>query len=135
MHLICVVMGAPSSDVRNSIATKLLNWGFANYELLDISSKQLSPIKVLGGTESFCQIEACSFSTVLEKGSTEKIESTYVLSNTVSAPIAIGDEIGFVEYKVGSKVVGKAPIVSTVNIERIDYWTLFIKILSKFVIK
>ena len=135
MHLICVVMGAPSSDVRNSIATKLLNWGFANYELLDISSKQLSPIKVLGGTESFCQIETCSFSTVLEKGSTEKIESTYVLPNTVSAPIAIGDEIGYVEYKVGSKVVGKAPIVSTVNIERIDYWALFIKILSKFVIK
>ena len=29
MHLICVIMGAPSSDVRNSIATQLLNWGFA----------------------------------------------------------------------------------------------------------
>ena len=33
MHLICVIMGAETRDERNAIATKLLDYGFANYSL------------------------------------------------------------------------------------------------------
>ena len=33
MHLIAVIMGAETKDIRNTEATKLLDWGFANYSL------------------------------------------------------------------------------------------------------
>ena len=73
MHLICVVMGAPSSAVRNNIATELLNWGFSNFELYSNPSEKLNPIKVSGGTEDQCHIYTESFSAVVKKGNASKV--------------------------------------------------------------
>ena len=135
MHLICVIMGAPSSNVRNSIATQLLNWGFANFELYTDSSKSLEPIKVTSGVENKCYVKTSDFSIVVKKGETNKITKTFNVPQKISAPIRNGEEIGTIEYKLNGKILGKSGIVSTQNIEKIDYWRLFVKILSKFLIK
>lgn len=135
MHLICVVMGAPSSDVRNSIATKLLNWGFANYEIYNDPAEDLSPIKVSSGTENKCHISTSGFSIVVKKGDAAKIEKTINLPKTISAPIMCGDEIGFVEYKLNNNIIGKSCVLSSQNVEKLNFYSLFIRILSKFLIK
>ena len=135
MHLICVVMGAPSSDTRNSIATQLLNWGFANYELFTDKSEILSPIKVISGVENKLQVKTSDFSVVVKKGEGAKISKRIQVPNQISAPINNRDEIGYIEYRVNGRLIGKSPIISTQNIEKIDYLTLFVKILSKFLIK
>lgn len=135
MHLICVVMGAPSSDVRNSIATKLLNWGFSNYELYVDTSSPLSSIKVTGGTENECQISKNEFSVILTKGNANKIEQRYDLPSKITAPIKKGEVVGRINYYLNGELIGKSDVVSTVNIAKIDFGTLFIRILSKFLVK
>ncbi len=135
MHLICVVMGAPSSDVRNSIATQLLNWGFANFELYTDQAPSLSPIKVTTGVENRCQITSLNFAAVVKKGETNKIEKRVTLPNKISAPVSKGDTIGNIEYLINNQIIGKSAIVSTQTIEKIDYWGLFVRILSKFLVK
>ncbi len=135
MHLICVVMGAPSSDVRNSIASQLLNWGFANYELYIDKSENLAPIKLTSGTENSCNLKTMEFSLVVPKGDAKKIDKTYRIPSKISAPIQLGDEVGYVEYRLNDKIIGKSSIVSTENVKKIDFMTLFIRILSKFLIK
>ena len=135
MHLICVVMGAPSSDVRNSIATKLLNWGFANYELFTHQATELHPLKVNGGVEGYCRILCNEFSSIVPKGSIASVEKKYVIPDSINAPVNCEDEIGYIEYRIGNELIGKSPIISATSIEKIDYWTLFVKILSKFLIK
>ena len=135
MHLICVVMGAPSSDVRNSIATQLLNWGFANFELFTDQAPSLSPIKVTTGVENRCQITSLNFAVVVKKGETNKIEKRVTLPNKISAPVTKGDTIGNIEYLINNQIIGKSAIVSTQTIEKIDYWGLFVRILSKFLVK
>ena len=135
MHLICVIMGAPSSDVRNSIATKLLNWGFSNFEIYIDPTRILSPIKVSSGVENKCHISTSDFSVVVKKGEATKIQKTINLPKTIGAPITVGDEIGFVEYKLNNQVIGKSYILSLQNIEKIEFESLFIRILSKFLIK
>ena len=135
MHLICVVMGAPSSDVRNSIATSLLNWGFSNFELYENPDIKLNPIKVTSGVENQCSIHALDFSFVVKKGDTKYINTRIILPNTMCAPISVGDEIGAVEYLLNGKIIGKSPIVSDMNISKIEFTELFIRILSKFLIK
>lgn len=135
MHLICVIMGAPSSDVRNSIATKLLNWGFANYEIYNDPEEILSPIKINSGVENKCHINSSGFSVVVKKGDASKISKTVHLPDKISAPIVNGDKVGFIEYRLNNKVIGESSILSSQNIEKIDFYSLFIKILSKFLIK
>ena len=135
MHLICVVMGAPSSDTRNSIATQLLNWGFSNYELYQNKAESLSPIKVTSGKEDFCHIKSEDFSIVVKKGEASKIEKRVKLPDSVPAPTKKGSEIGLIEYYSNGNLIGQSGIISEMNIEKIDYWTLFVRILSKFFIK
>ncbi len=135
MHLICVIMGAPSSDVRNSIATQLLNWGFANYELYSDCAENMSPIRVNYGIENDCHINSSDFSIVVKKGDANKIDKSINLPNKIEAPIYKGNEVGQIEYRINNKIIGKSSILSSENIEKIDFWTLFVRILSKFLIK
>lgn len=135
MHLICVVMGATSSDVRNSIATKLLNWGFANFELYTDYSAELPPIKVTSGVDNKCPIISSDFSIVVKKGEASKIKKLVNVPNKVYAPILKGEQIGYIGYILNNQLLGKSAVVSTFTVEKINYWTLFIRILSKFLIK
>ena len=135
MHLICVVMGAPSSDVRNSIASQLLNYGFANYELFEDHAEPLDPIKINMGVESRCNIQSSDFYCVVPKGAANKMTKQYILPESVNAPISTCDIIGRIEYKLNGKIMGATSIFASNTVPKIDYWTLFSHILSKFLLK
>ena len=135
MHLICVIMGAPTSDVRNKIATKLLDWGFANYELYHSEKEDLSPLRVKGGTEQWCQITAAPFSVVVKKGDAAKIQKKYILDDFIFASVTKGQKVGEIKYTINGTNIGNSDITSSVTINEIDYWSLFIRILSKFLLK
>ncbi|MBR2381347.1 MAG: D-alanyl-D-alanine carboxypeptidase [Clostridia bacterium] len=135
MHLICVIMGANSSAERNSIATQLLNWGFANFELYQNSGENLEPIKVTGGTEDKCHIYTEDFACVVKKGNASKIEKRYEIPDKVNAPLQEFDEIGKILYYHNNEIVGESSVLSCENIEKIDFWGLFVRILSKILLK
>ena len=87
MHLICVVMGAPSSDIRNSIASELLNWGFANFELYEDYINTLKPIKVYSGKERYCNISSQPVAFVISKGQSKNITKSIILPDHINAPV------------------------------------------------
>ena len=135
MHLICVIMGAPSSAERNSIATQLLNWGFANFELYQNPAEKLEPIKVTGGTEDKCHIYTEDFSCVVKKGNASKVEKIYEIPSKVNAPINNSDEIGRITYQYNGEIIGISSVRSSETIEKIDFWGIFVRILSKILLK
>lgn len=135
MHLICVIMGAPSSDIRNKIATKMLDWGFANFELYKNEGEDLSPIRIKSGTEQWCQIMAVPFSVVVKKGDAAKVQKRYILNDFIFANVIKGQKVGSIEYTLNDSIVGTSDILSTVTVNEIDYWNIFVRILSKFLIK
>lgn len=135
MHLICVVMGAPSSAVRNSIATQLLNWGFSNFELYSSPANELEPIKITGGVADRCYVYTNDFNCVLKKGDASKVEKRYEVPSKISAPLKKGDRVGEILYYVNGEIIGKSGVISYENIDKIDFWGLFVRILSKFLIK
>lgn len=135
MHLICVVMGAPSSDIRNSIASKLLNWGFANYELYEDHVDGLNPIKIYSGTERYCNISSQFFACVIPKGQSKNITKSIILPDHINAPIDKNDPIGSIEYYLNQNLLGKSGIISEINITKIDFGALLLRILSKFILK
>lgn len=135
MHLICVVMAAPSRDIRNSIATELLNWGFANFSLYKSEASDVEPIKVVGGVADKCAIRCLEFASVLKKGEASGVKKRYVLPDCISAPVSKGDEIGYIEYLCGTEVIGRSKIVARETVEKISFWQLFERMVSYFVAK
>lgn len=135
MHLICVIMGAPSSDIRNSIATQLLNWGFSNCEIYEDEKQSLSPVKINSGTERYANISSEGFACVVKKGEGKKVKKTIILPNYIDAPVNKTDIIGHIEYHINGNILGKSNIISEIDIDKIQYWDLFERILSKFLIK
>ena len=130
--LICVIMGAESRDVRNAEATKLLDWGFANYALYCMEAQALPPIKVLGGREADCPIAHASFSCVLPKSAISSVQKSVQLPESVNAPISVGDTVGSMELRCGEQVIGTVPIHATASVGRIGLFEIFWRMLAKF---
>ena len=135
MHLICVIMGAETRDERNAIATKLLDYGFANYSLFSAPGQKLEEIKVIGGTEDTCGVSFDEFNVVVGKGEDSKITASLELAEALVAPVKIGDVAGKIVYKCGDKTVGEVNITATENIEKIKYSNILGRILVGMLIK
>ena len=135
MSLVCVIMGSPTRDVRNAEATKLLDWGFANYALYTHTPEELENIKVIGGKSDSIAIKYDAFSYITEKGSLSKTEYKIELPEHISAPVKKGDVVGEIVFTSGGREVGKADIVADGDVEKIDYFGVWWRMLGKFLLK
>ena len=135
MHLICVIMGAETRDERNAMASKLLDYGFANYSCFKAQGQKLDEIKVVGGIEDTCGISFDNFTAVVNKGDENKITSTLELNDNLVAPVKIGDVAGKIVYKKGDITVGEIEIKATENIEKIKFGDVLKRIFTKLSLK
>lgn len=135
MHLICVIMGAETRDSRNAIATKLLDYGFANYALFHAEGKALDEIKVLGGVENTCALAYDSFDSVVKKGEEGKVQCEIELADNIAAPVKKGTEIGKVIYRSGDEVLGEVAIRTTEQIDKISFWGLTLRMVAGIFMK
>ena len=135
MTLIAVVMAAPTRDIRNNIATSLLDYGFANFSLYETPAEALNPVKVVGGVKSICEVKNEGFCAVVDKKSFSNVRSQVEMSEAVKAPVNIGDRVGEVKYFIGDKNIGRSYIVSTQNIECISYLHIILKFIAGMSLK
>lgn len=131
LSLICVIMGAESRDVRNAQATKLLDWGFANYTSYCAEAQVAQEIRVLGGVQSRCPVGFDTFSAVLPKGSISKVEQKIEIDEQAAAPLKIGDTVGRVQYLIDGEVIGEVPVTVKQDVAKIGFWGLWQRLLAK----
>ena len=135
MDLICVIMAADTRDIRNEEAKKLLDWGFANYELFTSPAEPLGNIKITGGVEDTSPLEKEAFSMVVKKGDAKKVEARTSLPESVPAPVKKGSAVGSVGYYIGGEKIGEARVISTREIDKISFWQYFCRILRGYFVK
>lgn len=136
MTLIAVVMASPTRDERNETAKKLLDYGFANWEIAKLGHAQepLEPLKVLGGVQNNVALAYEPTQAVVQKGSSAKITTQITLPENVPAPINVGDEIGRIEYLLGDVVVASVPITAAENVRKISYGGILLRMLRKLML-
>ncbi|MBR5797935.1 MAG: D-alanyl-D-alanine carboxypeptidase [Clostridia bacterium] len=134
LSLICVIMGAESRDVRNAQATKLLDWGFANYASFCAEGQSVGEIRVLGGVQSRCTVGYDTFNAVLPKGSVGKIEQKIEIDEQAAAPIKVGEEVGRVQYLLDGEVIGEVSVVAKQDVAKIGFWGLWQRLLAKILL-
>lgn len=134
LSLICVIMGAESRDIRNAQATKLLDWGFANYAAFQNEGETLAPVRVTGGTASLCSAKHESFCTIVPKGRNGDVQKKICINNNISAPVHMGDCIGTVEYYLDGNLIGSVDITATQDVPKINFWGIWIRLIQKILI-
>ena len=134
MHLIAVVMGAETRDIRNEAAREMLDFGFANYTLYQDPAVALEDVPVYSGTKDFLTVYSSGFSILVSKDNNKKIEKRYEIPSYISAPVNSGDKIGEILYILDGKELGKADITVSEGAERITVIALFFRILKNIVI-
>ena len=131
---ICVVLAAESRDVRNATAAKLLDFGFANYAAFKGEGGS-AEIAVRGGVAPSCGLEYEPFLAAVSKGEQAAIKRELILPESVSAPIQKGDAIGEIVYRVGERELGRVPVVASHGVEKMNFGTLLLRMVARFLLK
>ncbi len=134
LSLIAVVMGSPTRDTRNALATSLLDFGFASYSHYEDTETALAPIKVLGGVNDTVGIVQEPFAETVEKGMDTKVEKRVDIPEVLEAPIAEGQKIGTVTYLLNGEEIGTADVLATEAVGEIDFKTLFPRLFAWFLL-
>ncbi len=129
MHLIAVIMGAPTRDIRNAEAKKLLDYGFSGYALYRAEAPALEPMAVTGGREETVPLTVRDFSALLSKGEEKRVEVRYDLPERLAAPIAAGDTVGKAEYLVDGRLIGAAEIVAAESVPAVSFFDILCRLL------
>lgn len=136
MDLIAVIMAAPDTKTRFSEASKLLNYGFANYSIYtdDNTDTVIAPVKVTKGILDSVQGKTGNkFSYLCIKGKTpENIRKEVILYEEVPAPVAVNDKIGEIIYYYDNDKIGSIDILASEAINKAGYKDYFIKLLKRY---
>ena len=130
MSLICVVMGAKTRDIRNSIATRLLDYGFNNYRVFNADSERIEDIPILSGEKASFAAEYPAVSIVVPK-ETGKIRAGISVLENIKAPIKKGDIVGLVSYTDGKEEICQVDIIAVESVGKSSFWGIFKLFLEK----
>lgn len=134
MHLIAVIMGAETRDIRNAEAAKLLDWGFANYSLYKYDKRSFGEIKLLGSSRTTLECKTDGISFVVPKGASEKVEAVTELPESIKAPVLADEVIGRVVFRLNGETLGEAGIVSSTDASPISFGELLLIMLQRFIL-
>lgn len=134
MSLICVIMAAPTRDVRNAAAASLLDWGFANFGVYNAPDIDINSIKVSGGVKDNCDLYCAGLRKVLNKSDIASVKYTVEIPELIAAPVNANQKIGSVSYYIGDKLIGTSDILSSESIVKIKFFDVFGRIFSKMTI-
>lgn len=136
MDLIAVIMGAPDTKTRFLEASKLLNYGFANYSIYTDNNEDtvLTPVKVSRGVMEAVQGKtAQNFSYLCSKGkSAADIRKEVIYNEKVDAPVALDSKIGEIIYYYGNDKIGTIDILAAQAVEKAGLKDYFVIVLKKY---
>lgn len=135
LSLIAVVMKAPTSALRFSNASSLLDYGFSNYSYKSFGN-QGEVVKSVTVTKSVSQevnaIYETSPSFLIKKGEESSITYELNLNESVQAPITQGQLLGTIKYSLNGNELGTVNLVAESSCEKINLLTMTKDIFSKW---
>ena len=134
MQLIAVILGAKTKDDRNADARELLDYGFANFALFESADGYLEKSYIKNGNQSECDLYRSSFSCIIDKAKSGKIEEIYEIPEFLSAPVKAGDKVGKIIYKIDGISLGESDIYVKCDISRINAIEVFLLLIRKIIV-
>ena len=133
MELIAVVMNCETSTDRFESAKALLEYGFANYTLVDpVGQEEIPAVAVeLGTSETVQAVPQAADPVLLDKAAAAGVTREITVTEQVSAPVEQGQTLGTITLKSGDDVLAEIPLVAEVGVERLSWGQLMSRITRK----
>lgn len=135
MQLIAVVMGAPTSPQRFADATKLLDYGFANYAVKRLveAEENLGDVPVEKGMQQTVAAKAKNnYDALTSKGSAVENRRELVFDEQIAAPLHKGDKIGEIRLFSGDDPIGAVDIVAAQDVAKMTFGSMFSMVLKSW---
>ncbi len=134
-QLIAVVLGEPDTNTRFAETSKLLDYGFFNFETLDIIQKdnRVKTVEVKKGVaENVDLVYDDSFSYLIDKSKKDSLKVDVVTENTLIAPIEKGTIVGYAKISIDNKVIGNVNIIAANSVAKASFFRLFILMIKEW---
>lgn len=122
LSLIAVVMKAPTSALRFSNATSLLDYGFNNYSYKSFG-EQGEIVKSVAVQNSVSKeinaVYETSPSFLIKKGEENNINYEINLKDNIKAPVTQGQLLGTIKYSINDSELGTVNLVAETSIEKL----------------
>ncbi len=132
MELIAVVMGAETSQARFAACKQLLDYGFANYALIDPNpeGQQTVPVK-LGTAEAVNAVPAENTQLLIDKAQRGEVSIQIQLEESVTAPVSRGQRLGTMTIRAGQQVLAQVNMVAETEVGRLRWGQIFLTVLRR----
>ncbi len=132
MELIAVVMGSDSSQDRFAACKQLLDYGFANYALIEpkLDTAQTVSVK-LGQADTVTAVPAQDVKLLIDKAQKSEVQITTELEETVTAPVSKGQRLGTMTIRAGQQVLSQVPMVAEDGVSRLSWGEIFLMVLRR----
>ena len=132
LSLIAVVLGSETSAKRFTAAETLLNYGFANYTLIDaLAGQALPPVEVLLGAERWVQpVLQGPGKVVVRRSQLDSVTTELRLAENVEAPVDQDQVLGEVTVLVNGQPLASLPLTAQTAVERLTIPGVFRRLLD-----
>ena len=131
MELIAVILKDATSAQRFDDAKALLSHGFAAYTLKTVVPETpLTPVPVRLGTQATVQpVLGEGSALLLEKALAGELSQSLSLPESVSAPVALGDQLGTLTVSSGGRVLAEIPVLAGEAVPKVTYGEMLLRVL------
>lgn len=129
-RLIGVVLGSYRGSGRYDDTTRLLQWGYENFTLVDLAQEGqvLMNLPVLGGMKGSVGLRALrDISVVVRKGEEAKAGIEILREQAVKAPVSEGQVLGTALIWYDNQIKGQVSLVAASDVEERTWLRLFMK--------
>lgn len=130
MELIAVVMGCETSPKRLAACKSMLDYGFANFALVQPELPESTVAVKLGKQETVKAVASQAQPILIDKAQRESVTTQTELEPEVAAPVSKGQRLGTLTVKAGEQVLAQIPLVAQSPVERLTYWDVFLHVLK-----
>ena len=135
LSLIAVVMKAPTSAIRFSNASSLLDYGFNNYSYKSFGTQGeviKSVLVTKGVSQEVNAVYETSPSFLIKKGEESSITYELNLNDNVQAPISQGQQLGTIKYYLNGTELETVSLVAETSVEKIGLFNMAKSVLKNW---
>lgn len=130
LHLIAVVLGAPSREARDEDIRTLLNWGFSQYEAQEVirQDEAVDQVRVSkGAAEEVSAVAERPLHVAVPRGGRVQVEREVRLPERVLAPVERGAPLGELIIRVDGEEWDRVALVAGGDVARGGTWELVLR--------
>ena len=133
MELVAVVMGCATSKERFAACKSLLDYGFANFALVQPEITEDIAVAVeLGRAKTVKAVPSGAGAMLIDKAQKSSVTTEIQLEEKVKAPVSKGQRLGTATIRAGEQVLAEIPLVAENGVQKLTWWDIFTQLFKKF---